>query len=191
VTGLVREAAAVQEFLESKGWRFCFIGGLAVIRWGEPRMTVDADLTLFTGYGGEAPFVDGLLERFRPRVADMRRFALENRVILLWSDGGVPIDAALGGLPFEEAAVEGSSKFDFGNGVFLRTCGAEDLIVMKAFADRDGDWADVAGVLAKQRGQLGWDAIFSRLEPLAAAKDRPGILDKLEALRARTERENV
>ena len=43
---LIRVAADVQGFCESRRWRFCFIGGLALQRWGEPRETVDVDLTL-------------------------------------------------------------------------------------------------------------------------------------------------
>lgn len=38
---LIRVAANVQGFCESRRWRFCFIGGLALQRWGEPRETVD------------------------------------------------------------------------------------------------------------------------------------------------------
>jgi len=36
----------LQTFCERAGWSFCFIGGIAVQRWGEPRFTQDADLTL-------------------------------------------------------------------------------------------------------------------------------------------------
>jgi hypothetical protein len=33
---------------------------LAVQRWGEPRITLDVDLTVLAGYGGERPFIDAL-----------------------------------------------------------------------------------------------------------------------------------
>ena len=46
-------ALDLQSFCDKHGWRCCFIGGLAVQRWGEPRMTRDADLTLLTGFGSE------------------------------------------------------------------------------------------------------------------------------------------
>jgi hypothetical protein len=36
---------------------------VAVQHWGEPRVTRDLDLTVFTGFGGETPVVDGLLAR--------------------------------------------------------------------------------------------------------------------------------
>ena len=60
---LFREARAIQEFIQGRGWPFFFIGGVAVQHWGEPRVTRDLDLTVFTGFGGETPVVDGLLAR--------------------------------------------------------------------------------------------------------------------------------
>ena len=41
----VRAAAVeVQRLCVRQGWRFCFIGRVAVQRWGNPRFTVDVDL---------------------------------------------------------------------------------------------------------------------------------------------------
>jgi hypothetical protein len=169
--------------METKGWRFCFIGGLALLRWGEPRFTVDMDLTLLTGFGNEVPYVDSLLEKFKPRLPDMRNFALENRVLLLLSPRGIAIDIALAGLPFEETAVAASSPFEFADGISLHTCRAEDLVVMKAFADRDRDWADVKGIVKRQKGLINWNYIWQQLEPLCKAKENPGILEKLRSMK--------
>lgn len=69
---LISEAKFVQDFFEEQRWPFCFIGGLALLRWGEPRLTDDVDATVFTGFGNEAPYVDALLRRFRGRLADAR-----------------------------------------------------------------------------------------------------------------------
>ncbi len=82
----------LQEFCSVRGWQFCFIGGIAVQRWGEPRFTADADLTLLTGFGGEETFIDPLLSHFRPRRSDAREFALRNRVVLLEAHNGTPLD---------------------------------------------------------------------------------------------------
>lgn len=54
LVGLARE---VQDFLEDRRWRFCFIGGLSVQRWGEPRLTRDIDLSVLTGFGREEEFI--------------------------------------------------------------------------------------------------------------------------------------
>ena len=53
-------ALEIQEFCRARLWRFCFIG-VAVQRWGEPRLTQDVDLTLLTGFGTEEAFVSALL----------------------------------------------------------------------------------------------------------------------------------
>jgi hypothetical protein len=62
VNALIRAAADLQAVCEANQWRFCFIGGLAVLRWGEPRETIDVDLTLITGFGRERAFASVLLE---------------------------------------------------------------------------------------------------------------------------------
>lgn len=126
-------------------WRF----GPAT--WGEPRVTVDVDLTFLTGFENEATYVDRPLECFAPRRVDARDFALANRTLLLASPTGVGIDIALGGLPYEELVVERATMFEFLPNLFLRTCSAEYLIVLKAFADRFRDWNDMDGILIRQR----------------------------------------
>lgn len=123
-------------FGEAQGWRFGFIGGLAVQRLGEPRQTRDVDLTVLTGFGQEEPFIDALLGRFDGWVEDAQSFALDNRVLLLKSEGGIGIDVALGGLNFEESAVTEATEWRIGPGMALRTCSAEALVVYKVFAGR-------------------------------------------------------
>ena len=173
-------AAEVQSFCKSRQWRFCFIGGIALQRWGEPRLTRDVGLTIVTGFGGEDVFVDALSGAFRQRVPHAREFALRNRVLLLQSPRGIPIDVSLGGLAFEERVAERSSGFAFLPGVTLRTCSSEDLVVLKAFADRARDWADIEGILA--RTVVEWNTVRDELEPLCEAKEAPHILPRLLAL---------
>lgn len=112
-------------------------------RWGEPRQTRDVDVALLTGFGGEARFIDHLLQHYRPRRSDARKFALDHRVLLVETDTGIPLDISLAALPFEERVVNRSTEFEFAPGAILNTCSAEDLVVLKAFADRPQDWLDV------------------------------------------------
>jgi hypothetical protein len=189
VNEVIRAAADLQALCLAEGWRFCFIGGLAVLRWGEPRETVDVDATLLTGFGREQRFVETLLARFQPRIDDPVAFALTRRVLLMRTASGVGLDVALGGLPFEEAAVDRSSPFTFPPDVPLRTCSAEDLIVLKVFAAREKDWVDVEGVIVRQGELLDWPYVRSQLAPLAELKEEPELLDELERRRARITRE--
>ena len=185
---LIRVAADLQAFCEVRRWRFCFIGGLALQRWGEPRETVDVDVTLVTGFGGEDPFIAELLDRYDGRVHDAAGFARANRVLLLRAASGVGIDIALGGLPLEEAIVERASRFAFPGGVPLLTCSAEDLIVLKAFAARGRDWVDIEGIIVRQGRTLDWSYVDEQLGPLVVLKEAPEILTELARRRAEFER---
>lgn len=185
---VIRAAHELQLRCTAEGWRFCLIGGLALQRWGEPRETIDVDLTLLTGFGGEDHFIRTLLRHFEPRIEHAAEFALTHRVLLLRARSGVGLDIALAGLPFEETAVTRSSLFTFPTQVMLRTCSAEDLVVMKAFAARAKDWIDVEGILIRQTGKLDWSYIRRQLKPLAELKEAPEILNELERRRLEFER---
>ena len=102
---------------------------------------------------------------------------------MLRSRKGVGLDVALGALPFEERAVQRASLFDYPPDVPLRTCSAEDLVVMKAFAGRGQDWVDVERIIVRQTGKLDWQYIRQQLRPLAELKEAPEILGELERRR--------
>ena len=60
-------AHEIQAFFLSQPWRFCFIGGLTVLRWGEVRTTQDVDVSLITEFGQEDSYVSTILQSFQPR----------------------------------------------------------------------------------------------------------------------------
>jgi hypothetical protein len=185
MNSLFEAALEVQRFFEEKRWLFCFIGGLSVIRWGEPVATQDVDANVLTGFGGEEKYVGEILGRFSERVPDAAGFALHHRVLLVRSTNGIAVDIALGAIPFEELLVERSSAFAFLPGVELRTCSAEDLVVLKVFAARTKDWAAVEGILARQGDVLDWNHIVKQLGPLCELKGQPELLERLLQLRER------
>jgi hypothetical protein len=183
---LFRTARELQEFCDKHGWRSCFIGGIAVQRWGEPRVTRDVDLTLFAGFGMERNFVDALLAKYPERIENAGDFACRYRVLLLGSSTGVGLDVSLGALPFEEDMVKRATSFSFGPDLELRTCSAEDLVVMKVFASRPVDIRDAETVVI--RNALDWQYVESQLKPLVEVKGDPAILNTLERLRRAAER---
>ena len=179
---IFEEAFLLQEFLSRNKFQFCFIGGLALQRWGDLRTTNDIDLTLLTGFGGEERFIDVLLANYEGRVVSAKETALTARVLLLRSPSGVGIDIALGGLPFEETSIQRASEAEFLPGIFLRTCSAEDLVVHKAFASRPKDWVDIEGVILRQHA-LDWKYIEEQLRPLLELKEEPENWVTLENMR--------
>ncbi|CAN5753111.1 hypothetical protein BH11MYX3_BH11MYX3_48500 [soil metagenome] len=181
MNAIFEAAIEVEGICRGAGFRFCFIGGLAVQRWGQPRMTADVDLTVVTGFGTEAPYVDLLLAALRPRIADARAFALAHRTLLVRAANGVDVDVALGAMPFEERAADRASAFEVGNTI-VTTCSAEDLVVHKAFANRDKDWLDVKGIVARQGKKLDHASIWKELTPLLELRDDPSIEARLRTL---------
>src|SRR5262249_24173852 len=155
---------------------------IAVQRWGEPRFTAEADLTLLTGFGGEERFIDPLLTGFRARRSDAREFALRNRVVLLQSPNGTPLDVALGAVPLEENSIWRASPYSIGEGQALTTCSAEDLLVHKVVANREKDWLDIEGVLARQWRRLDLTLFRKEAEPLLELQGDPEILKRFEKL---------
>lgn len=179
---LFAAAADVQAFCAARGWKSAVIGGVAVQRWGEPRLTRDVDVTIFAGLGGEDRFVDALLATYRGRMAQARQFALDHRVLLIETTSGVPVDVSLAGLPFEERMIARSSGFLIEAGVTLVTCSAEDLIVLKAFAGRVQDWLDVEGIIVRQGARLDRALILEELRPLLELKEDAEAERHLQAL---------
>ena len=179
---LFAAALDIQAFATLRDWKCTVIGGLAVQRWGEPRQTRDVDLTLLTGLGGEEQFVDPLIDHYRSRIPDARRFALERRVLLIETQDGIPLDVTLGGLPYEERVVERSTPYAFEPGVDVVTCSAEDLVVLKAFAGRVQDWLDVEGIIVRQGARLDRGVIAEELRPLLALDDNSEAARTLQAL---------
>jgi hypothetical protein len=181
---LVTEAHQFQLLCQRMGWQFCFIGGLPVQHWGEPRLTRDVDVTILTGFGAEQDFVTAILKSYEARRPDAEEFALRHRVLLVQGSSGIGLDISLGGLPFEKQMIGRATNVEFMPGIELRVCSAEDLIVLKSFANRAQDWLDVASIVVRQGSDnLDWGYVVSNLKPLVDLKEEPEIIDRLAALR--------
>ena len=165
------EAAKEQEhFCTARGWRdllYWRTGGAALggIPAGQRMLTS----RYYTGFGGEEVYVDEWLRHYKGRRPDAREFALTYRVLLLQTASGVPVDISLGALEFEEGAIRRSVKVEVHQGLTLPFCTAEDLIVMKAFADREIDWRDIHMTIVRQPDSLNWNYVQKQLKQLAAA----------------------
>jgi hypothetical protein len=182
MNSLFQAGLEFQRFLKERNWSFCFIGGLAVIRWGEIRMTQDIDLSVLTGLGQEKKYIEKLVGAFESRISDAVDFALRNRVLLLSASNGVAVDISLAGLPFEKKMIERATPFLFSPDCSLVTCSAEDLIVLKAFADRAKDWMDVEGIVERKGHDLDVGYIVENLGLLCELKEAPEIVEKFKSL---------
>jgi hypothetical protein len=181
---LFEAALQLQILVDGWNWRSCVIGGIAVLRWGAARFTRDVNLSLLSGFGREDEYILPLLAAgYGGRIEDAAGFARRNRVLLVTAPDGVPVDVALAALPFEAQAVERATLFEFAPGCSLRTCSAEDLMVLKLFAFRPQDLVDVESIAARQGRSIDWTYVLENLAPLAEVKDEPAIMNTLTRLR--------
>lgn len=162
---LIEEAFEFQQFVESKGWDFYFVGGIAVQIWGEPRLTRDIDLHVFTNFQDEEGFLSSITSVYKPKFGDAERFALTERILPVISPTGVTIDVILMGFADLSNSLVRSTYQPFTDSVSLNICSPSDLIILKTIAGRDRDWGDVESVLRKQR-DLDWDYIENTIKRL-------------------------
>jgi len=109
---------------------YAVVGGMANAIWGEPRSTLDVDVTVWVEEPAIAGFVASLGTTFRFCTADPLAFAHETRVLPVESGAGVRIDFILGLLPFEKEAIDRAVTVDVA-GCAVRFVTAEDLILIK------------------------------------------------------------
>lgn len=188
MTALVAAARSVLDWLDARGWPCCVIGGLAVQRWGEPRLTQDVDVTVLVDLAQEEQFVDAVLGRFAGRRVDARAFALTYRVVLVRAENGVPIDIAFGGTGFESESVHRATPWEIEPECSLRTCSAEALIVYKLVAGRPRDVADVEGIVTRQVEHLDVAPIRAWIAGFAELKGDPELGRPLETALAEARR---
>lgn len=182
LNNVLQLAVELGEKLGRQGISYCIIGGTAYQRWGEPRQTTDVDATLVVEFGTELETLKKLLKMFASRIENPEAFAVQNRIVLLQSEEGIGIDLSLGGLAYESRLIERSSLWEVPGHGEIRTCSAEDLVVLKSFASRPQDWIDVEKVIIRQGSRLDRALIIEELTPLVELKEEPEILDRLEQL---------
>lgn len=137
---------AVHDALESAGIPHAFGGALALANYGEPRMTVDIDVNVFSA-AATVDAVTGALAGLG--YAPERDPALGAPIagIRYQGEQGFPVDVFLPlDEPYDEVAARTTRSTLAGRD--LPFLSLEDLIVFKLSFNRDKDWADLRALLA-------------------------------------------
>jgi hypothetical protein len=101
-----RALIGIVALLESLGIPYMIIGGFANAVWGEPRATIDIDVTVWIAEPDIPAAVARITSQLHARVPDPLAFAMQTRVLPLVGPEGVQIDVILGMLIFEEEAIQ-------------------------------------------------------------------------------------
>lgn len=161
------------------------VGGVAVSLLGRPRFTRDIDALVDLD---ESRWPD-LIEAARragivPRIEEALEFAGRSRVLLLRHvQSQIDIDVILGGLDFERSAVAAAKPHSVGD-VMVRLPRVEDLMIMKAVAQRPQDLLDLEG-LVSAHPEVDLATVRRWVAEFSAAAAMPSLIEEFDRLAAR------
>ena len=177
MTGIEAGLAEVQRVFGELSLRYAVIGGLANAVWGEPRSTLDIDVTVRVEEARLRSVIARLADRFQALPADPVEFVRSHSVLPVRSSSGVRIDMIFARLPFEEEVITRAVVMEIG-GMRLPICTAEDLILMKIASDRPRDVDDARGVALRRMAALDLEYLERRIRELALLLEGPEILER-------------
>ena len=184
-TGLLEVLRGLMAWFEEGGIRGVVIGGVAASLLGRPRVTRDVDALVLVEEGQWGSFLAGGAQfGFLPRRPDALRFARKSRVLLARHQAtGIDVDIVLGALPLEQETVSRAQAVKV-SGVAVSVPTPEDLIIMKAFANRPRDVADIESLL-DSHPRVDLRRVRRWVGELAATVEMPEILENFESILAK------
>ncbi|MBA2303465.1 MAG: nucleotidyltransferase [Acidobacteria bacterium] len=169
--------AEITAFLERQDVPYMVIGGIANLIWGEPRATLDVDVTVLVSSDAIDSFIASIGRELTILVKDPSRFVRDTRVLPASSRSGVRIDLVFGLLPFEEEAVRRAVSV-VAAGRSIRVCTAEDLILMKIISDRPRDLEDAKAIVRRRLPLLDLGYLEPRVLEMASMMERDEITSR-------------
>jgi hypothetical protein len=177
MTLLDRAIHAITQVLDSQRIEYAIVGGIANAVWGEPRATIDVDVTVAVDDNDLPTTIPAIAAHFCPAVADPADFVRQTRVLPLDTADGVRIDVIFTLLPFELDAIRRARKVVLA-GRTVAVVTPEDLVLMKIISDRSRDLADAEAIVRRRAIELDRAYLEPRVRELAAALERDDILER-------------
>jgi hypothetical protein len=179
---LISPLEAICKLFDRHSWSGMIVGGIAASILGIPRFTRDIDALIWLNEED----IDIFLEEAKilnivPRISDITEFAKKNKVFLMkHKETGINIDISLGILAFEKEAISKSKKIKVGK-ITIPLPTPEDLIILKAVAQRPQDLLDIEGIIKSQKN-LNKRYILKYLEEFSHVLDMPEIYQTVKKL---------
>jgi len=177
---------AICRFLKQQNIPYMVIGGMANAVWGEPRATLDIDITIWVEDAKIQNLIQSLTPDFKLLPENPREFISKTRVLPIATQTNTRIDLLFGMLRFEESAISRAIEKDI-HGTPVRFCTSEDLILHKIISDREKDLHDAKNIIAHQKNKLDIVYLEPRIKELAEILEKPEILEKWEAWKKNAE----
>jgi hypothetical protein len=137
-------------FLDTQGFRYALIGGVANQIWGQARFTYDIDIKVLVPDTDYDTVRESLTQAFpepgRPNLP-------MNPLIVPVKIDKIIVDFLLTTPGYEEQIITRAVRYTLDD-LSMWVCTAEDLIIQKAIAGRMKDWQDIEGIIIEQYTQL-------------------------------------
>ena len=163
---------------------YMIIGGQAVMLYGEPRQTLDVDVTVRLS-PADKDKIDALVEKAglnRPREKQLEVLKKNLVLPLIDSASGIPVELIFSPYGFEDEVIRGAIARDIG-GISVRFISADDCVIYKVIAGRPRDLEDIRGILKRSRALLDFDKIEDNLHQIESAMGRSDLLALWKSLR--------
>ena len=167
--------------LDAFGAPYMLIGAVAVCLHSEARATDDVDASVWLD---DDQRLKHLLACFAaegirpPKNVSIKLICRARLLRMVHETSGTEVDVALASTAFESQAIKNVKRQEFG-GLSLPLPRAEDIAVMKAFANRLQDHADLEKLLHFHPA-LDLRYVRKWLRKMAAAVDSPDLMESLE-----------
>jgi len=161
-------------FLDSQGYRYALVGGIANQVWGQARFTYDIDLKVLVP-NFEYDTVRANVNKAFPEPG--RSDLPTNPLIVSVKIGEVIVDFLMTAPGYEEQIITRAIRYALDD-LSIWVCSAEDLIIQKAIAGRSKDWQDIEGIVVEQYTQLDQPYLEDWLTQFAEALEQPDILNQ-------------
>jgi len=182
LTPLLEPITALQQLINQFDNQGVIIGGIAASLLGKPRLTADLDAVLIINIQDLPRLIaTAAQQNIIPRIPDVENFAFKNRILLLrHQPSATNVDISLGILPFELEMVERSVIVEVSS-LKLRLPTPEDLIILKAVANRPKDLEDIQAIAASHP-DLDQERVQCWVEQFGEALNLPNLWENIQKL---------
>ena len=164
----------VAKIFENARVRYMLIGGMANAIWGQPRATVDVDLTVGVGVDQANTLLSLLGSSVQSAPPDPEEFAGDTGVLPFVHVTGIRVDLIFGTNAYASQALLRATAIELA-GTAVKVCTAEDLIVHKLMAGREKDRLDVEAIMRIRRHSLDRAYLDPLIRELALMLEKPEI----------------
>ena len=173
VTKLEKTIIDVARFLKKEKVPYMIIGGIANLFWGEPRTTLDVDVTVKVKDENISAFVAKVNKKFSILESEPQKFIEKTRVLPI-KTRDLTVDIIFAALPYEEEAIGRAVVRKVANAK-VSICAVEDLIIHKIISERPRDIEDVKKILTRQKRAINRKYLTPKIRELSESLNRPEI----------------